>query len=852
VGTTVNGVVGDKTDVDYFTFAGKKGQRVVVHCAASSIDSRLTAELRLFTAAGRELCGNKFYRERDAVLSCALPEDGDYLIRLCEFAYQGGGSESFYRLTISEKPWIDAAFPPVVAPGKATQVTLIGRNLPGGKPAEGFPGREALTVTVNPPARPSAFPGRLLPRAGTVDGFDYRLDGSNPVRLALSDGPIVLDNGANDTVEQAQPVPFPANVCGRFERRGDRDHYAFTAKKGDVIVIEGFADRLRSPTDLYFMLRSREKGQLIGEYDANPALPPSVDGFFTYSDDPLARVTIPADGTYDLMVASREGSARATPRDVYWVSLRRERPDFRVMVVGNHESGAGFTLRRGGSQAVQVVCVRQDGFDGEVTLAAEGLPAGVTCEPQVLGPKLQQGALVLTAAPGAKDWAGEIKITGTATIDGQKVARPAQAACVVFPAAQNQIAVSRLSRSLWLAVRDPGPFRLTSPDKSLAIPVGGAATVKLKVEKQSADYKDPVAVDLAAGPAQSNGRTIQFGKTNATPDKEASLRVQVPNNAPAGTYTLVFRGNGKYSIEDKATKKKRNAQFVAVSEPIRVDVYATACELSFGAPVAVKPGGEAVVPVTVKRLHGYAGPITIEVQPPGGAGVSVANLTVPAGANSAKLVLKAAAGAKPAKELTFTVRATAKVENATLREEAKFTASVDAQAPADGDTGKAANTKAVALVADGSGGWRYAAGVKGDDWIKPDFADKNWKEVKAPFGNGEGEIARRKGTEVPEKGQALFARRAFDVPADLLRQKGVTFRLRVASDNSAVVYLNGKPADQDSGDHEFSYWNRDVVVPAAQLKEGRNVIAVRLDNAAGSSDAYLDLELVAEVPQPKK
>jgi hypothetical protein len=859
VGTVANGAIADRTDVDYFTFAGKKGQRVVAHCAASSIDSRLTAELRLFTAAGRELCGNKFYRERDAVVGCTLPEDGDYLVRLCEFAYQGGGPESFYRLTISDRPWIDAAYPPVVVPGKPTQVTLTGRNLPGGKPAEGFPDREAVTVTVNPPAQPTAFPGRLLPRAGTIDGFEYRLDGSNPVRLALADGPVVLDNGANDALEQSQPVPLPCDICGRFERRGDRDHYSFAAKKGDVVVIEGFADRLRSPTDLYLMLRERTKGQLIGEYDAHPDLPDRVDSFFTYSDDPLAKVTIPADGDYDLMVGSRAGSARTSPRDVYWVSLRRARPDFRLTVVGNHESGAGFTLRRGGSQAVQVVCYRQDDFDGEITLAAEGLPAGVTCEPQVLGPRLQGGALVLTASAGAKDWAGEFTITGTATVGGKKVARAAQAGCLVFPAQQNQVGVSRLARALCLAVRDPGPFRLTPQAKSVAIPVGGAATVKLKVEKQSADYKDPVAVDLLAGPAQQNGRTIQFGKTNVNPGQEGSLRIQVPNNAPAGTYTLVFRGNGKYSIDDKAAKKKRNAQLVAASQPVTVDVYSSACELSFGPPVAVRPGSEAAVPVAVKRLHGYAGPVTLEVKvESGGSGISVANVTVPAGANSAKLVLKAAANAKPAKDLTFTVRASAKVDNVTLREEAKFVASVSAQAPpSGGDAGKpapgpAGKSKVVALVAGGSGGWRYAAGVKGDAWLAPDFADKGWREVKAPFGNGEPEIARRKGTEVPEKGQPLFARRAFEVPAELLKQKGVTFRLRVASDNSAVVYLNGKPADRDSGDHEFSYWNRDVAVPAALLKAGRNVLAIRVDNSAGSSDAYLDAELVAELPQGKK
>jgi hypothetical protein len=284
-----------------------------------------------------------------------------------------------------------------------------------------------------------------------------------------------------------------------------------------------------------------------------------------------------------------------------------------------------------------------------------------------------------------------------------------------------------------------------------------------------------------------------------------------------------------------------------VSAPVVLAVFSSACELTLGAGSAsVRPGGEAAVTVTVKRLQGYTGPVALElVVPSGSSGVSAANVTVPAGVDRTKLVLKATANAKPASDLAFLVRATAKIDNATLREEAKLTVTV-------GDAAPKADVKTEALLADGAADWRYEAGVKGDDWIKPDYDDKKWKAVKAPLGNGEAEIATRKGTEVPEKGQTVFCRRGFDVPADLLKQKGVSFRLKVASDNSAVVYLNGKVLDEDSGDHEFRYWNRDVAIPVERLKAGRNVIAVRVENAAGSSDLYFDLTVVAETPTAPK
>jgi hypothetical protein len=303
-------------------------------------------------------------------------------------------------------------------------------------------------------------------------------------------------------------------------------------------------------------------------------------------------------------------------------------------------------------------------------------------------------------------------------------------------------------------------------------------------------------------------------------------------------------------MDDPATKKKRNTQYAAVSEPVVLTVYGSACELSLGQDrVALRPDSEFALPVKLKRLHGFTGEFTVELSPPNDNGISASAVKVPGSASEAKLILKAAKGAQLAKEARFVVRVSARVGNATLRDEAPLAVTVDQAAKPGSEPGK---SKAVELLAESAAGWRYATGVKGDDWLKPEFDDKTWKEVKAPLGNGEPEVAKRKGTELAEKGEPLFCRRTFEVPADLLKQKDVSFRLKVASDNSAVVYLNGKPADQDSGDHEFSYWNRDVEIPSALLKPGKNVVAVRVDNAAGSSDAFFDLAVVGTLPIPDK
>src|SRR5262249_25227404 len=152
--STVSGTISAPTDVDYFVFTGKRDQRVVVSCLASSIDSRLFAGLELYSKQGSLLAANREYQGTDAVLDCSLPSDGDYHVRVFAFTYTQGSPDHYYRLTVSTAPWIDAVYPLVVEPGKKTTVTVYGRNLPGGKadPDALLDGQilEKITVVVEP------------------------------------------------------------------------------------------------------------------------------------------------------------------------------------------------------------------------------------------------------------------------------------------------------------------------------------------------------------------------------------------------------------------------------------------------------------------------------------------------------------------------------------------------------------------------------------------------------------------------------------------------------------------------------------------------------------------------------
>ncbi|HJT76472.1 MAG TPA: PPC domain-containing protein, partial [Gemmataceae bacterium] len=679
---TVNGTIASPTDVDFYVFPGTKGQRVVVSCLALSIDSRLQPELEVYDSHGRLLGGNYRYQgnrhfaNSDSLVDCSLPEDGDYYVRVAQFTYTEGDPQHFYRLTISTAPWIDAVFPVAVEAGKPAKVTVYGRNLPGGQPdpsavIDGRPlERLAVTVDVPPLAedRKQTYRGYLGPAASALDGFEYRLRNStgvsNPVFLTYAKAPVVADNEANDTPEKAQEVPLPCEIAGHVEKLHDRDWYAFTAKKGDHYNIEVISDRLEAPTDMYFILQNAATKQNIIEADDNPdTFSPK---FFARTDDPAVyRFTVPQDGKYLLLVASRLADTTADPRHQYVVRITPDQPDFRlaVMPADFHRPDA-CCVRQGGSESFSVFAWRQDGFRGDIELSVEGLPKGVTCAPQVVGGAQRQTSLVLSGAADAPAWTGTITVKGTATIRGKKVVREARPASIVWgvqPQA-NIPTVTRLDHSLVLAVRDKAPFRLEASIDKAAVVQGAKGQITLKLTRLWPEFKTPLQV-LLMDPVQ-NLIINNNQPANIAPGKDSvTVPVTVNANLAPGTYNIVFRGQAQIPFhKDPKQKQRPNTPVVLPSSALTLTVLPKALANVSLQPqgVTVKVGKQAEFTVRVNRLFEYDGEFKVEVVvPPSVKGVTVEPAVIPAGKNEVKVVVKAAADAAPGNRANLVARAIA-------------------------------------------------------------------------------------------------------------------------------------------------------------------------------------------------
>ena len=483
----------------------------------------------------------------------------------------------------------------------------------------------------------------------------------------------MLDNEAVRSAEAPQMVTPPCEIAGRIEKKRDRDWYAFTAKKGEHYNIEILSDRLGAPTYMYFVLHNAATKAVIFETPDNPDI--LSNKFYSRSEDPAVyRFTVPADGNYELLVSSRYADTLAGPQHYYCVRITPDQPDFQLvaMPMANTRPDSA-TLYQSGNQSFTVFALRKDGFTGDIHLTVEGLPPGVTCQPQVLGGNLRQTTLVVSATDGAAAWTGPIKVKGTATVRAQKVVREARSGGVVWPLAQPQQptpTISRLDRELLLAVRDKAPFSLTATVDKASLVTGDKATVAVKLTRISPDVKNPVTVqatvaELPAGFTINNNQPLQIAAT-AT---DGNLPVAIAANVPPGTYTVVLKATTQYPYnKDPKAPQKQPVNVVLPSTPVTITVLPkTLATVTLSAPNATaKIGAATEVVVKVVRQFNYDGEFKVQlVVPPAVQGVSAPDVVIPAGADEVKLMLMVPATAAPGGRAGLIVRVTA-MYNGTL------------------------------------------------------------------------------------------------------------------------------------------------------------------------------------------
>ena len=616
VGQVANGLA--TADIHHwFRVHAKKGQHLRIACIAERIDSKLDASLTLHDSAGNELDRSRDREGRDPIIDLHPDADTDYLISLNDFLYLGG-SQHFYRLSVSEGPQIDGAFPPVISTAKPTQVTPIGPGYAA----------DAAPITLQP-YKPVA-PQDISP----VDATYYStavtaLDQPNSTRplLAISDDPIVVEDEKSNNTAAGQKITLPCTVGARFNQPDDADSYRFTAKNGVTYEVEVVGTRLDSAIDPYVVIEKvsvDDKGvetyAVVRELD-DLSFGPATDATFRMtSHDPATTFTANHDGDYRVTVINQFGSGSPGAEHVYAVHIREQRADFSLIahaqrphLEANQVFAAAPLLRRGESFPLRVIISRRGGFAEPVTITATGLPAGVSAPPVTLAANTDSAVLILQASADAAASTGAIQLIGTAKVGESELARPVSIAAPVWSI--TNIGTERLRTRTWtnlpLAVSDAEapPVRLVAsePDgKPFSVTIGEKLVIPVTLEAKGA-----VKGNIAAQPfgLHANIKPVAAQIDDKTNAGKVTIDFTPSNNHKPvpGTYQFVIKGSGilgKYVTDppalEAATKEvariaELQKQFTAAAAAAKTTASATkaAFDKATAAASAAKPEAKA-------------------------------------------------------------------------------------------------------------------------------------------------------------------------------------------------------------------------------------------------------------------
>ncbi|MBT4691808.1 MAG: hypothetical protein HOB73_00505, partial [Planctomycetaceae bacterium] len=567
----------DASKRDYFKLELTAGQRIIVECLAERIGSRANSVLTVLDEQGQELVQNNDGIGVDSLVDFTATNAGTYMITVRDFVYRGG-AEYLYRLLIKSGSHVDYVIPSVGKLATASQYTIVGRNLPGGKPlsdvfVDGVQ-LEYLTQNIQFPPAAVLKTGRTLVE-GSIARTDISVLGDN-VAFSVSDLPVAVESVENESADTATKLDVPCVVSGQFYPANDVDWFEFNAMKGQVFVIEVVSHRLGLAIDATMLVQkvvTAEDGKVTVSAVASVDDPSDRNGrigqeFDATTDDPVYRFSAPEDATYRIRITDQFSRSRNNPRLQYELQIRPENPkfvltaDLKQIKTANANEVKLFSpiLRKSDTLLINVRVQRAEGFSEAINVTIEGLPAGVTCAGAEISASQAAASLVLKSAADVKAWHGNIRIIGSAKTSDEELKVESKYAAVSWGTAnktQTPAFFQRLS-TCWLSVID-------IEDGAAVVSVGDGAVLETS---RGGKLEVPVTVARGAG---FEGDLKLVATNVAAEVKPADLTFKADSNeqnlvidlknakAKAGLYTYYLRGDGK-------VKRTRNGDAILRAE----------------------------------------------------------------------------------------------------------------------------------------------------------------------------------------------------------------------------------------------------------------------------------------------
>ena len=551
----IQGILDGSADIDIFAISVRAGERWSFDMRSIEYGSAVEAKMFLLDGKGHRL---SFNDDRDDYLESPFiehrfEESGTFYVKIDQYRGPRGfnfGKSSAYTLRITALPTIDYVSPLGAEVGQAARISIHGNALDvvnrvyltAARGAEyarmTYPYTMPIRFRADPPSGDSVLriEGKIARRSPAVVEADFRIPDDAETGLwrvwaagatGFAGGPMIDIGDEPDFSEStAQGADWRNGgyaVNGSLSKVGEQDVYAIHVQDGVPLHFWTLSTQLGVPhLDPVLTLRDA-KGKRIAENDDVVA----GQGTLLGNPDSSLFYTPEQDGVLFLTIKDR--TARGGPSYQYRLKVRSERPGFQLFTTPEN-----FAVARGGESEIKVHLVREEGFEGEVSVWFDGTPPGVAAPrgkfraDQLFVPNADGADMIIPeisfriAVPKSLP-AGTypIRIFGTPTAEETRSDRrvvEARTTLIMGPLLDLWNFIRRPLPRIEITALEPPLASLSSATRSVTVAQGGHATFALTAENlpPEADVRItglPAAVSYKSS-RQANQVTVTLDATS--------------------------------------------------------------------------------------------------------------------------------------------------------------------------------------------------------------------------------------------------------------------------------------------------------------------------------------------------
>lgn len=266
---------------------------------------------------------------------------------------------------------------------------------------------------------------------------------------------------------------------------------------------------------------------------------------------------------------------------------------------------------QGASGTIALTIARSGGFTGDVTVAASGLPAGVTVQPVTIASGSTSGTMTVSVAANAAAATSSITLTATG----------------------NGVTAQTSTVALTITAAATPSFSMTANPASASV-VAGQGTSSTITVTRAGGFAGAVALAVTGAPA---GMTATLNPASiAAGSSTSQLSITTTSAVAAGTYSLSVAGTGT-GVSSQSVPVS-----ITVTAAPGITVATSSATLSGTAGASVSTG------VTLTRVGGYTGDVSLSVTGlPNGVTAAFAPATLSGATVASTLTLTMGASTTP-------------------------------------------------------------------------------------------------------------------------------------------------------------------------------------------------------------